>query len=211
VRTTCLGVKFSPESIALVPTSWIPRIFELLITEVYFRPFLVWKKWKFIYCSMWCHIWCHMPYMMSHTSNSTVARKRKTSQYCVRMLQENEWEQTERRWNEEETSWGEKRAIVNKSVIVKHWYVMSYMMSYHTCYDIIGHGVWRHRRVAGTQAKFRTYSNLINYWNGYDIIYDEVVTWPMTSHTVCYDIICHGVWRHRHVSGNVLHVCTYSY
>ena len=39
VGTTCLGVKFSPESIALVFASWISRIFELLITEVYFRPF----------------------------------------------------------------------------------------------------------------------------------------------------------------------------
>ena len=39
VGTTCLGVKFSPESIALVPTYRFTRIFELLITEVYFRPF----------------------------------------------------------------------------------------------------------------------------------------------------------------------------
>ena len=114
------------------------------------------------------------------------------------MLQENEWERTERRWNQEETSWGEKSGIVNKGVIVKHWYVVSYMMSYHTCYDVMGHGVWRHRHVAGTQAKFRTYSYLINYRNGYDIIYEEVVTWPMTSHTMCYDIICNGhmQWIH---------------
>ena len=63
------------------------------------------------------------------------------------------------------------------------WYVMSYMMSYHTCYDVIGHGMWRHRHVSGNDLPICTI-----FWT---------MTSYMTNRFMTYDITYNGLWCHR--------------
>jgi len=55
------------------------------------------------------------------------------------------------------------------------WYVMSYMMSYHTCYDVIGHGMWCHRHVSGNDLPICT------------------IFWTMTSYMTNR---LHDLWHH---------------